>query len=540
MKNVLNISLKIFIIIFVLVGAFLFRALYLTNTLGLTIDESNVCQGLYNPFELGAWRGIFQGEPLFSSYTLITSFVSVIFKNSAVSLRLLSVIFGVITCLISYFLKERIYGITALILFTLNSFLINYSQEVGMYSLLGLFAVLNVVSLFKIKDSNKDYALWILSVLGLVLTNIFTLLFSLTEIIFFYLYQRKNKKYLKSIIITAILLVPYFVYIFINYKKYFDYYFGINYDYASVFAFVQNFLTPKLIELNLNNFMNYFYSLYFDINFYSLIFIVVPVVIAFYFIFKSFIKHKFNILLFIIGIVYILIRIILQVVIGLDFTTGEYIVVIPIFLIVMSMGIEKNVLSVSLMFIFLSVNLYYLLIQDNSALKNKRVSVLGVSDIVNLTVKDKDLIITWINVEGLNSVIDKNVKTVNVYDEYVIENEDAFNEKISLKKMREKEKKDFLRDYFLNKRYPKYTVFKTNVLMGFVPSGGHIYMIYPKKYDYDYEKFLDIVSKDYLYYKYTYKDLMLMHTIVLLNKMLSDYYEKRDEKDNFIINIYKK
>ncbi|MBR1907875.1 hypothetical protein IJ818_02960 [bacterium] len=540
MKNVLNISLRLFIIFFIIAGALFLRAFYLTDTPGLTINESIVYQGLYNPFELETWKGIFHAEPVFSLYTLITSLWGVILKNSALYLRALSVIFGIITCFIAYFLQERIYGITALLLFSANSFLINYSQEVGMFSLLGLFAVLNVVSLLKIKNSDKGYSLWSLSVLGMTLTDVFTLLFALLEIIFFCLYQRKNKKFFKSIIITAILLVPYFVYVVINYKKYFDYYFGINYDYASVFAFVQNFLTPKLIELNLNNFLNYFYSLYADINFYTLGFIIVPIVVSIYFIFKSFVKHKFNILLFLIGVIYILIRIFLQYSLGLQFTTGEYIVVLPIFLVIMAMGVEKNVLSLSLIFVFLGVNLFYLFIQDNSALKNKRVSVLGVSDIINITVKDRDLIITWMDVTGLDTVIDKKVKIVNIYDEYIKDNEEVFNDKVSLKKMSEKEKKDFLRDYFLNRRYPKNTVFKTNILMGFVQPKGQIYLVYPKKYDYDYDKFLDIISKDYLYYKYTYKDLMTMHTITLLNKMLFDYYYRRDEKDNFIINIYKK
>ena len=540
MKNVLNISLRLFIIFFIIAGALFLRAFYLTDTPGLTINESIVYQGLYNPFELETWKGIFHAEPVFSLYTLITSLWGVILKNSALYLRALSVIFGIITCFIAYFLQERIYGITALLLFSANSFLINYSQEVGMFSLLGLFAVLNVVSLLKIKNSDKGYSLWNLSVLGMTLTDVFTLLFALLEIIFFCLYQRKNKKFFKSIIITAILLVPYFVYVVINYKKYFDYYFGINYDYASVFAFVQNFLTPKLIELNLNNFLNYFYSLYADINFYTLGFIIVPIVVSIYFIFKSFVKHKFNILLFLIGVIYILIRIFLQYSLGLQFTTGEYIVVLPIFLVIMAMGVEKNVLSLSLIFVFLGVNLFYLFIQDNSALKNKRVSVLGVSDIINITVKDRDLIITWMDVTGLDTVIDKKVKIVNIYDEYIKDNEEVFNDKVSLKKMSEKEKKDFLRDYFLNRRYPKNTVFKTNILMGFVQPKGQIYLVYPKKYDYDYDKFLDIISKDYLYYKYTYKDLMTMHTITLLNKMLFDYYYRRDEKDNFIINIYKK
>ncbi len=539
MKKVLGIGSNLVLVISILLLAIILRVFYLNNTVGLTISETAVFNDLYNPFDINIWKSLLHAEPIFSLYTLFASLLNNFFENNAIYLRLLSVTFGVVTCFTSYFLQEKLQGYVCLLLFSLNSFLINYSQEVGMYALLGLFATLNIVSLLKIKDTDKGYFLWVLSIFGMGFTSVFTILFSFVEIILFAICKRNRKIFISSVLALSS-LVPFLVYFIFNLKKYCDYYLGINYDYASIFAFIQNFLTPKLIELNLNNFINYFYNTYFEINFYTLAFIIIPLLIVLYFIVKSCVNYKFNILLLILGFIYISIRFFLQYAFGVPFAMGEYIVVLPVVLIVMSMGIEKDVLSISLIATFLVINLFYLVSQDNSAFKNKRVSVLEVADIINMSVKDNDAVLTWINLAGLEGAIDKKIRIENLSDDYTKGNQKVFEGKINFSKMSEKEKKDFMRDYFLNRRYSKNMIFKTNILRGFVPNGGHIYVVYPKKYDYDYEKFLDIVSKDYLYYKYAYKDLMLMHTIIQLQRILSDYYERRDEKDNFVINIYKK
>lgn len=539
MKKVLGIGSNLVLVISILLLAIILRVFYLNNTVGLTISETAVFNDLYNPFDINIWKSLLHAEPIFSLYTLFASFLNNFFENNAIYLRLLSVTFGVVTCFTSYFLQEKLQGYVCLLLFSLNSFLINYSQEVGMYALLGLFATLNIICLLKIKDTDKGYFLWILSIFGMGFTSVFTILFSFVEIILFVICKRNRKIFISSVLALSS-LVPFLVYFIFNLKKYCDYYLGINYDYASIFAFIQNFLTPKLIELNLNNFINYFYNTYFEINFYTLAFIIIPLLIVLYFIVKSCVNYKFNILLLILGFIYISIRFFLQYAFGVPFAMGEYIVVLPVVLIVMSMGIEKDVLSISLIATFLVINLFYLVSQDNSAFKNKRVSVFGVADIINMSVKDNDAVLTWINLAGLEGAIDKKIRIENLSDDYTKGNQKVFEGKINFSKMSEKEKKDFMRDYFLNRRYSKNMIFKTNILMSFIPNGGHIYVVYPKKYDYDYDKFLDIVSKDYLYYKYAYKDLMLMHTIIQLQRILSDYYERRDEKDNFVINIYKK
>lgn len=539
MKNILHITLNIFLVCCILLGALFLRAFYLKNTLGLTFIELNVYQELFNVRDINSWKDILHGNQLFSVYNILLSCLKAFLGDNTYYFRALSIIFGVITCFISYFLENRWQGFLCLILFTLNSFLINYSQEVGIYSLLGMFATLNIISLIKIKTSDKAHWLWILSAIGMILTSFWTISFILIEAIIFAIYQRK-KKFLISAALSLLLCSPYFIYIIYNYRKYIDYYFGVNFDYANIFAFVQNFLSPKLIELNLDNYVNYFQTLFMEINFYSLGFIFIPVCLSVYFIIQSFCKNKFNILIFVIGLTYIIFRILIQFFFGIQFTTGEYIVVLPIFLVTMAYGIDKKIISISLLILLLFLNSLFLIIQENSAIKNKRISILGFSEIINKTVQDNDIIITWVNINDINKVIKKKVKIMNLTDEYVENSSLIESNKSNFKKMNSKNKKDFLRKGFLLKRYPDSTLRRTNILINLVDDGNRIYIVYPKLYDYSYDSFLNMVSKDFVYYKYSYKDLMLFHLIAQLEVMLSDKKERKDEKNNFVVNIYKK
>ena len=330
------------------------------------------------------------------------------------------------------------------------------------------------------------------------------------------------------------------MYIILNYKSYFNFYLDSNYDYANVFAFLQNCYTPKLIELNLNNVGRYFNSLFLDANFYTLAFIWIPVGVALYFVIVSFIKNRFNIVLFSIGVLYIIMRVFLQILFGIQFEVGEYILVVPLMLIIMSYGIEKNYLSVFLFVLFILSNFYYLFTQDNSAMKNNRYGVLAIADIVNMYAKDGDTVVSWVDISDFDKTVYRKINLRNVYDEYIKNSAEIVNNKAALKRMNSKERKDFHRKYFLNVLYSRDIVSKTNILMGIVKPGTSVLFVYPKKYDVGFYEFLDIVSKDYLYYKYTENDLFLMQAISQIKNILVDSYVRKTEKDNMVVTIYKK
>ena len=540
MKKNFDVILNIFLLCCILFGALFLRAFYLKNTLGLTFIELNLYQDIFNPKDIGAWKNVIHGNPVFSLYNVILSFWSTFISDKTIYLRALSVIFGVITCFFAYFAEKRIQGFLCLILFSLNSFLINYSQEVGMYSLLGIFATLNIVSLIKIKTIDKMFTLWVVSVIGMILTSLPTIIFIISEIAIFGLYQRKKKFFLFSLI-SMLLSLPYFAYVVFNYRKYADLFIGTNYDYANVFGFVQNFFTPKLIELNLSNYVHYFQTLFMEINFYSLGFIFIPIAISLYFIVNAFIKNRFSIILFLIGLLYIILRIIIQMFFGIPFLTGEYIAILPIFLIIMTYGFEKNTVSISLLSILLLLNSIFLISQENSAFKNKRIGTLDFSRIINKTVKDKDIVLTWIKFNDIDDFIKaKNIKFYNMTDIYINKSSLITDNKTSYEKFNSKEKKDFLRTKFIKREYPESTLIETNVLFGNLNDNNRLYIVYPKQYNYEYNDFLDMVSKDHLYYKHNENDLILYHTIVQLKIMLQNNFIKQEERNHFVVNIYKK
>lgn len=540
MKKTGYIFLNIFLICGLLAGALFLRAFYLKNTLGLTFTELTIYQDIFNPRDLNSLKSILHGNPVFSLYNILLSCFNSFISDNTVYLRSLSVIFGIMTCLISYFAEKRFQGFLCLILFSLNSFLINFSQEVGMYSLLGLFATLNIVSLIKIKTVDKGFILWILSIVGMLLTSLPTIFFVILEILIFGIYQRKKKFFIFSL--AALLLnLPYFAYVIFNYKKYSELFLGINYDYADIFGFIQNFFTPKLIELNLSNYVQYFQSLFMEINFYSLGFILIPVAISLYFIIKAFIKNKFCIILFLISAIYIALRIVLQIFFGIPFSTGEYIVILPIFLIIMTYGFEKNIVSISLLVILLLLNTIFLVTQEKSAFKNNRIGVLDFSQEINKTIKDNDIILTWINLNDLNKVIKaKNIKIYNMTKLYVDNSSIITENKSAYENLNDKEKKDYLRKRLLERKYPESTLLETNILFSQLGKDNKLYIVYPKHYNYEYNDFLDMVSKDYLYYKYKENDLLIAHAISQFKIMLREKIIKQEEKNNFIVNTYKK
>ena len=108
-------------------------------------------------------------------------------------------------------------------------------------------------------------------------------------------------------------------------------------------------------------------------------------------------------------------------------------------------------------------------------------------------------------------------------------------------RMLSKDKREALRLYFVSKKYPINTVDKMRVLYGQVPANGNLFLIYRNTNSDSYEKFLENVASDD-YFNTSYEDIMQSFSIVQLHKLISTVFkfEKQIEKDNLIINIYKK
>lgn len=519
------------------------RVFYLDNTQGLLFNELEIFDKI-SSFQVPAiFQNFLDGNLVFSLYSLILSWWSDLLGTEAYVLRFLSIIFGTIACLFAFSMCEKPKNYICLVLFAINSFLITYSQQVGMFSFIFFFVMLNLYSFLKIRKDDKGYALWVVSSVGMVLTSVFTIFLVLLEILAFLIFKREDKTFFKSCIWFIGVLVPYFAYIVYSYATYMNTYLYINNSWGNVIVFLQNFFSPILVEIGEKvTIHSYIQSVSTGMDFYTLGFVVIPVFVAIYFIIKSFSKDRFNIVLFVISILYIAIRVLLQAYLGIPFGVGEYILVIPIMLILLANGVEKDVLSILLFVIYLSLNLSYLFLFEDSAFKNNKQGILSITDFLNTNISQGDGIITWTKINNLSSYLGKEVVILDIKSDFSEPTEkELVSSNVINPRMLSKDKREALRLYFVSKKYPINTVDKMRVLYGQVPANGNLFLIYQNTNSDSYEKFLENVASDD-YFNTSYEDIMQSFSIVQLHKLISTVFkfEKQIKKDNLIINIYKK
>ena len=543
MNSSSNRFLNLFLFIFLMLAVCMLRAFHLDNTQGLLFSELNVFDSV-SSFQVPAiFQNLFTGNLVFSLYSLILSWWNNLLGSDAYVLRFLSIIFGTISCLVAFSLCEKPKNHICLILFAINSFLITYSQQVGMASLLLFLTVLNLYAFLKIRKDDKGYILWVVSSVGMVLTSIFAILFVLLEVVAFVIFKREDKTFFKSCLVFLGILIPYFTYIAYAYATYANTYLFANKSYGNVIVFLQNFFSPIQTEIGGKvTIDSYLQSISTGMDFYTLGFVVVPVIISIYFIIKSFYKDRFNIVLFVIGILYLAIRVVLQFCLGIPFGVDEHIIVLPIMLILFANGVEKNVLSIILFVLYLTLNLSYLFIYEDSAFNNNKQGVLAITDFLNTNISQSDAIITWTKINNLEMYLGKEVSILDIKGDFSEPTEkELVSSNILNPRMLSKNKRDALRMYFVSRAYPTNTVSKIRVLYGQVPANGRVFLIYQNSSSDNYDEFLNNVASDD-YFNTSYEDIMQTFSIVQLNKLISTVFkfEKQVKKDNLVINIYKK
>lgn len=526
-----------------MLSACILRTFYLDNVQGLLFSELDIFDTV-SSFQIPAiFQNIASGNLVFSLYSLILSWWSSLLGTEAYVLRFLSIIFGTISCLVAFSFCEKPKNYICLALFGINSFLIIYSQQVSMASLLLFLTILNFYAFFKIRNDDKGYALWILSSLGMVLTSIFTIFFILLEIVAFAIYKKDDKHFFKSCIIFLSCLTPYIAYITYAYATYLNTYLFKNNTWENLLVFLQNTFSPIVVEIGEKLSVNtYLHSISSGMDFYTLGFVIIPIIIALFFIIKSFSKDRFNIILFVIGVLYIAIRGLLQFYLGVPFGIEEYIVVLPIMLILFANGFEKNILSISLLLIYFGLNLSYMFVFEDSAFKNNKQGVLTITDFLNTNIGQNDAIITWTKINNLESYLGKEVSILDIKTDFSEPTEkELVATNIINHKMLSKNKRDALRMYFVSRKYPENTISAIRILYGQIPANGRLFLIYQNNFSDNYDKFLENVASDE-YFNTSYEDLMQRFSIVQINKLVSTVFkfEKQIKKDNLVINIYKK
>lgn len=308
-------------------------------------------------------------------YYLYLKFFMTLFGQSDLLLRLTSVFAGILSIIAMYFTgreKDEKTGLTCASLTAISSFLIYYSQEVRLYSVLFLFSALSLLYTLRcIKNPvKKNFVLCALFNFLILFTHTIGFVFVFFNLIFLSINLYKQ---FKKVIITVwltifaggIILSPLILKILTTQS--FSQWWG-HFSISKLGFLFTDYFSPVLTNLtNAPDKFLYAPKLAF--------FMLVPTFIATVCIIKSLIKNKFNIELFAVFAGTVLILITASLTGKLVFITKYSIEIYPILIFLACSGltsINNKIIKNSLIIIYCFISVGYIILHPYSAPKMRR------------------------------------------------------------------------------------------------------------------------------------------------------------------------
>lgn len=358
----------------ILILALILRLLFINKPDGLWNDEYISWMISATPFSNGFIHEM-KSQCHMPFYYLYLKFFMTLFGQSDIILRLTSVFAGIISVITMYFAgkeKDKRTGLLCAGFSAISSFLIYYSQEVRIYSILFLFSALMLLYTLKtIKNPDKkNLILCIFSNLMIMFTHTIGFVFVLFNLIF--LSINLFKQYKKTIIITwsclcigGLAMMPIVLKIFTTQS--FSQWWG-RFSISRIGYLFTDYFSPVLT--NLTNCPEFFRH---DILF--IICAIIPSLIAIVLIIKSLIKNKTNIGLFSIALLTIVVLAAAAILGKLVFITKYSIEIYPILIYLACSGlsdIENKKLRNIIIILYSTISLGYLIFHPTSAPKIRR------------------------------------------------------------------------------------------------------------------------------------------------------------------------
>ncbi len=310
-------------------------------------------------------------------YYIYLKLIMVFFGQSDIVLRLASVLPGVVSIPVMYLAGRQRGKNTAFIaaIFTaMSSFLIYYSQEVRLYSLLFLFSALSLLFTLKLLKNTdiKNLSGLIISDALILLTHTIGFVYVFFNLLFVSVFLYKNfKKIILTLwcTITALLLlsVPLLVKIFTTHT--FSQWWG-SFTPAKFGFLMTDYFSPVLTNL-VDSPSQFFYKNTPEFFICAL----VPTLIAAIWIVKSLIKDKINLGLFLCSVCVILVMTIAAITGKLVFITKYSMEIYPVLIFLAACGamsFRKKIWKYSLIIIFCIIHVGYLAASPVSAPKIRR------------------------------------------------------------------------------------------------------------------------------------------------------------------------
>lgn len=498
-------------------------------------------------------------------YPLLLHSWGEIFSFADYTLRAFSAICGIITVLASYLigkeLKSKYTGLICASVFALNSFLIFYSQEVRVYSFLMLLSTLYLLFLVRIKNNYKNkwnYVAQILCSLAILNSSIFGFIFIFFQVLAFVIYIFFSKSvrdekfkaikfFLISNLILLILTSPILLYLCVNKDHYIMQINGFYCDWSSIFVVFQNWFTPVLNGL-FNNPRHYMDALFSNLTFFNITFIWVPVLLSFYFIIYAIKKDKFSIALFIASLLFLLVQIA-----AFKFTNFKILprytsIAFPNILILVGYGLSRinfnKYLKFSFISIFLGIDLFYLVIMDDSAFRISRPGYRPLGHELNsLNIKDNDFLVVWNRTEILDKYVHKKLNVLSLLKNFAYSSETILENEDYLKKLPLDQRKTFLREYFADKDVPQNSTYLIDILYKHLTPGQKFIIVTNKHFDkFTQASFTSLVKNNQKYRITSFNDLLTIKALINLKFLCYEKFKlvKKARRNQFNIIVFEK
>ena len=337
-----------------------------------------------------------------------------IFKDSDVSLRVSSLVPGVISiftmylCAKEYLVKKHgeLCALAAAFITAISGFLIYFSQEVRIYSLAFLIASMVLFYSLKVFNNPSNKNCWMLTLFSLLLIFEHTIgfvfvLFNVCALIAFM--QRKKKENnlfnnILAIVILSLPLVPFLFNLFAH-PRYFSQWWA-PFSWSKLLFYFTDLFSPVL--KNISNappsFLNEIFSNA-ALNFGFIVFALVPTVICIAFIIKAFENGRrvnyYLLTLFVATFLTVLVAALFGKII---FLTKYLIELYPILILLVAVGwstMKLKGLKISLATIFSVLTLFYIVVSYTSPVRLTRLEGqrLAVSALKDMGVKNSDRVL---------------------------------------------------------------------------------------------------------------------------------------------------
>lgn len=378
----------------------LLRLLFINKAEGLWNDEYISWYVASQPFTNGFFENV-KAQCHMPFYYLYLKFFMTLFGQSDLLLRLTSVIAGTISIPVMYLTGREINkntGVISALISALSAFLIYYSQEVRLYSILFLFSALSVLFTIKLvkKQNPKNFLGVILADFMIIATHTIGFVYVFFNILIISILLFKTyKKYIIRlwIIITFIILCSSPLIIKIFTTESFSQWWG-HFSIAKYGFLLTDYFSPILTNL-VDSPAKFFYNPTPEFFIFGLL----PTLIAIFWIIKAVIKkEKTNLYLLLSAIGVIIIMTIAAILGKLVFITKYSIEIYPTLILLAAYGavsINKKIIRYGLISIFCILHIIYLIYSPIAAPKIKRAQGHAiVADLINKSnLKDGDIII---------------------------------------------------------------------------------------------------------------------------------------------------